>query len=236
MGAALDRAEAAVDAGRVLRGTGFWPAVDVARRDRAIAERYADRIAAIDRRAFEHGVRLRVPAAAGIALLVIGTLAGAVAIAAAFFGWGGALCGFDGPCRPKPWGASVSFIVGFGLVLVCTHSLTHLVVGRLVGIRFSHVFLGGPPPPRPGLKIDYASYLRTPPRARAVMHASGAVVTKMIPFAFLGPAVLLYFGWTWLTWLMLGIGIIQIVTDVTISTKVSDWKKVSRELRAARGG
>ena len=32
-------------------------------------------------------------------------------------------------------------------------------VGRLVGIRFTDYFIGGPPPPRPGLKTDYATYL-----------------------------------------------------------------------------
>jgi hypothetical protein len=231
--AALDRADEALATGRDLSGTGFWKAVGAVRRDRALAERFAERIAAIDRRAFERGVRLRVPLAVGVIGLLLGTLAGLLAIGVAFFGWGGALCGFDAPCQPTV-GLSLVFLAGFILVLVCTHSLTHWLVGRMVGIRFTHVFLGGPPPPRPGLKIDYSTYLRTPAWARAVMHASGAMVTKLIPFAFLVPAVRLYFGWTWLTWVLLVIGIAQIVTDITLSTKVSDWKKVIRELRAAR--
>jgi hypothetical protein len=66
------------------------------------------------------------------------------------------------------------------------------------------------------------------------MHASGAVVTKLVPFAFGVPAVLYYFGWNWLTILLFAIGGFQIVTDVLLSTKLSDWKKVRRELRAAR--
>jgi hypothetical protein len=231
--AALDRAEAAIGAGRGLRGTGFWPAVDAVRRDRALADHFADRIAIIDRRAFERGVRLRVPLGVGVAGLVLGTIAGFIAVGIAFFyEWGGALCGFAGACEPTLAGG-VLFLLGFGLVLVSTHSLVHLVVGRILGIRFTHVFFGGPPPPRPGLKIDYASYLRTSRRARALMHASGAVFTKLVPFAFLVPAVRLYFGWSWLTWLLLVIGIAQIATDVALSTKVSDWKKVLRELRAS---
>ncbi len=235
IGSSLDRAEEVVREGRGLKGTGFWQAVDAVRRDPALADRYADRIAAIDRNAFERGVRLRVGALSGVVLLTLGTLAGLVAIAIAFFySWGGALCGFAEHCEPTIPGALV-FLAGFVLVLVCTHSLTHLVVGSIVGIRFTHVFLGGPPPPRPGLKIDYASYLRTGPRARAVMHASGAILTKLVPFAFLVPAVRFYFGWSWLTWLLLVIGIGQIVTDFTLSTRVSDWKKVKRELRIARG-
>lgn len=232
---ALDRAEQALAAGRSLRGTGFWKAVDAVRGDRALADRYSERIGAIDRWAFEAGVRLRVPLGAGIALLLTGTLAGLFAMNIAFWAWGGPLCGFDSPCSPTI-GPSVIFLLGLGLLIVSTHCLAHWLVGRLVGIRFTHVFLGGPPPPRPGLKSDYSSYLRTSPRSRALMHASGAVVTKLIPFALLVPAVGLYFGWTWLTLLLLAIGILQIVTDIALSTKVSDWKKVLRELRAARSG
>jgi hypothetical protein len=86
------------------------------------------------------------------------------------------------------------------------------------------------------LKTDYATYLRASARARAAMHASGAVVTKLVPFALLPLSVQLYDGWPWLTWLMLLIGMVQIVTDVVLSTKVSDWKKVLRELRIARSG
>jgi hypothetical protein len=232
--AALDRAAAAVASGRGLRGTGFWAAVGAVRRDRALAERYAAPIAEIDRQAFERGVRLRVPLGAGLALLGLGTLAGLVAVAGAFFyGWDGALCGFASPCEAT-LGPSLVFLAGFAAVHVCTHSLTHWLVGRAVGIRFTHVFVGGPPPPRPGLKIDYATYLRVPPRRRALMHASGAVVTKLVPFAFGVPAVLYYFGWNWLTILLFAIGGFQIVTDVLLSTKLSDWKKVRRELRAAR--
>lgn len=231
---AFERAERALDGGGSLEGTGFWPAVAIVRRDHALADRYADRIAAIDRRAFEAGVKLRVPAWIGIAVLLVGTLVGLLAIYVAFWGWGGPLCGFGEPCAPSPLWASLVFVGGFAAFLVSTHCLAHLVVGRAVGIRFTHVFLGGPPPPRPGLKSDYATYLRTPPRARALMHASGAVFTKLVPFAFLVPALIWYFDWNWLMWVLLVIGVVQIVTDIFLSTKLSDWKKVRRELRAAR--
>jgi hypothetical protein len=66
------------------------------------------------------------------------------------------------------------------------------------------------------------------------MHASGAVVTKVVPFALLPLSIWLYEDWPWLTWLLIVVGMVQIVTDVLLSTKVSDWKKVRRELRAAR--
>ena len=219
LGPVLDRAEAAVAAGKPLAGTGFWKAVDAARRDRLVAERYADRIAAIDRRSFEAQVRLRVPVWAGNAALGAGTAAGIAAVAAAprFSGIAGSLV----------------FLGGLGALAVSTHSLAHWVVGRSTGMRFTHFFLGGPPPPRPGLKIDYATYLRVHPRKRAIMHASGAVVTKLVPFVLL-PVAAAEGQPGWLLAVLVLVGAGQIATDVAFSTKTSDWKKVRRELRAAR--
>jgi hypothetical protein len=214
--AALARAEASLSERGTLKGTGFWKAVDALRRDRALAERYGDRAADIDRRAFERGVKLRVPVAVGIFGLLAMT---AVGIAAVVFARDHA------PSGPAP----VVFLFGFGALLVGTHSLAHWLVGLALGMRFTHVFLGGPPPPRPGVKTDYATYLRATPMQRAVMHASGAVLTKIVPFALI-PFVPR--SAAWLVWVLLGVGLAQIMTDVLLSTKVSDWKKVKRELRA----
>lgn len=216
---ALRRAEEALRAGRGLEGTGFWRAVGVLRRDPSLAARYGARVAEIDRRAFESRVRLRVPAWVGSALLGGGSSAGVAALALA----------------PRMEGLlqTLVFLAAFGVLDLTTHSLAHVAVGRVMGIRFTHYFLGGPPPPRPGAKVDYASYLRTPPARRAVMHASGAVVTKAVPFALLPVGGALgVAGWALVLVAVVGVG--QIVTDVLFSTKTSDWKKVRRELRAAR--
>ncbi|MGQ0680538.1 MAG: hypothetical protein ACT4OM_12960 [Actinomycetota bacterium] len=219
-GSALRRAEAALEQGEGLKGTGFWKVVDAARTDRLLAEQLAGRIATIDTAAFEAGVKVRVPAAAGTAALAGGTLAGAAALVAAFT--------FDGQLI-----RTALFLGGLGALEVSTHSLAHWAVGRAMGMRFTHYFLGGPPPPRPGAKVDYSTYLLVPPRRRAVMHASGAVVTKLIPFTMLPVASKLDLP-NWVTYLLLVVGAGQIVTDVLFSTKTSDWKKVRRELRAAR--
>ena len=104
---------------------------------------------------------------------------------------------------------------------------------QVPGMRFTHYFVGGPPPPRPGLKIDYSTYLRVPPRRRAAMHASGAVVTKLIPFALI-PVAAAQGQPRWLVVLLAVAGAGQIVTDVAFSTRTSDWKKVRREMQAAR--
>jgi hypothetical protein len=206
--AAIEAALARAEFSSELRGTGFWRAVDAMRRDRSLADRYADRAAAIDTRAFERGVKLRVRSGVGVAALAATSAAGAALTAI-------------GVWRRNP----LAFLAGTGATIVGTHSLTHYVVGRLLGIRFTHVFLGGPNPPRPGMKTDYRTYLRSTPVRRAVMHASGAVVTKAVPFALVPFA-----PWRWMRFVLTAIGVVQIGTDVTLSTKIGDWKKVKREL------
>ena len=85
----------------------------------------------------------------------------------------------------------------------------------------------------PGLKTDYATYLRVPARRRAWFHASGAIATKIAPFLVLAIAPLVDApGWAVVAVLVLAI--FQIVTDVLFSTKVSDWKKFRREMAFAR--
>jgi hypothetical protein len=134
---------------------------------------------------------------------------------------------------PSSFLAGLALVVAGGSWAVSFHCLAHWLVGRLVGIRFTDYFIGGPPPPRPGLKTDYATYLRVPPRRRALMHASGAVATKVAPFVPL-------FFWSaadapvWSALVLLAVGGLQIVTDVVFSVRSSDWKKVRRERAVAR--
>ncbi|MGH2772340.1 MAG: hypothetical protein ACRDIU_04290 [Actinomycetota bacterium] len=213
---ALGRAQAALERGESLKGTGFWKAVSLAKQDPGIAAKYGSQIAEIDRRAFEQAVRLRVPAAVGTAALTLGSLAGIVAVLGA-----GAV--------GAPVVRTGLFLAGTAAVLVCTHSLTHWAVGRLMGMRFTHYFLGGPKPPRPGVKVDYATYLAASPRQRAIMHASGAVVTKLVPFA-LFPLALSAQIYPWASYGLLALGAAQIATDAAFSTKNSDWMKFRREL------
>jgi hypothetical protein len=217
---ALERAERALETRRSLSGTGFWKAVGELRSSPRLADQFADRVAAIDTKAFESSVKLRVPAAIGNLALGAATTAGLAALIVA--------------SRLEGLWRTLFFLAGFGILDVSTHSLTHWVVGRFFGIRFTHYFVGGPPAPLPGAKIDYASYLRTPAKERAVMHASGAVKTKLLPFALI-PVGLALDVERWAIAVLVLVGAGQIATDVLFSTKTSDWKKVKRELRAARG-
>ena len=107
--------------------------------------------------------------------------------------------------------------------------------GPPYGIRSTAYFVGGPFPPRPGLKIDYATYLRAPARSRAWFHASGAIATKLAPFVALALAPLTNAP-TWAVIATAAVGVFQIVTDVVFSVKTGDWKKFRREMAIARGG
>ena len=65
------------------------------------------------------------------------------------------------------------------------------------------------------------------------MHASGALITKAIPFLLLGAA------WGaeipgWAVLVLLGVGVGQIITDIVWSTRSSDWKKFKREMAFAQ--
>lgn len=212
---ALEAAEAALARGEGLAGTGFWKAVAAIKRSPELVDAYADRVAAIDQRAFSGWALIKVSMAVGTALMAIGTVAGLGLV-----WWAYSL--------EQPWNGLV-LLAGTGITLVTTHGLAHLVVGRIFGIEYTGWFVGTVTRPQPGVKIDYASYLRTPARQRAWMHAAGAVVTKLIPFFALPPAFVMDApSWTVAVLVVLGAG--QILTDVVWSTKSSDWKKYRREM------
>jgi hypothetical protein len=65
------------------------------------------------------------------------------------------------------------------------------------------------------------------------MHASGAIVTKTVPFVFLGAALAADLP-AWVVWALVVIGFAQIGTDLTWSRKASDWKKFRREMNLAQ--
>ncbi len=226
LGAELDRIEAAVDAGDTdLRRLGFWRVVGLIKRDDGLIDRYADRVGSIDAKAFRAGVRFRLPVWLGITLMLTAVGVGIVAVMLAVRA--------GTASEPDEITAGVGLVVAAAAWAAGLHSLAHYLVGRAVGIRFTDLFVALPPPPLPGLKTDYASYLRASPTARAWMHASGAVATKLAPFIALvfAPAA---HAPGWAVAILLGLGVFQIATDVLFSTKASDWKKVKRELAVAK--
>ena len=209
----------ATDPAAGLAGSGFWKVVSAAKETRELAAEFAGRIAAIDRAAFERWALLTVPLGVGTAAASVGTVVGLVLVGLAY-------------STPDPWNGLL-LLAGTGVLLVTTHGLAHLVVGRMAGIRFTHWFIGTVTRPQPGVKTDYATYLSTTAERRAWMHASGALMSKILPFALI-PAGLIAGVPGWATTLLAVVGVVSIITDILWSTRVSDWKKFRREMAFAK--
>jgi hypothetical protein len=228
------RIEAEVDRGNTdLQRLGFWALVRKVKVERRLAEHWADVVGRIDRLAFEKRVRPTFPLWLGNGVLLVGT--GVVAAATAV-----AVRLAHGPSETGATVAGALALAAAGGLSLTVHCPAHWLVGRLVGIRFIRYFIGGPLKVTPGIKADYATYLRVDPGARAAMHASGAIASKIAPFAVFAPVYLAHraAGYElfpeWSLWSILGLGILQILTDVMWSRKKSDWMKVGRERRLAR--
>lgn len=203
-----------------LKETGFWRAVGAVKRRPDLIARYATQIADLDRRAFLAATPIALPAAFGEALLIIGAIVGVVLVAAAVA---------RAPDNP----GGIVFLLGAAALVGATHGLAHVAVGGLAGIRFTHWYSRVPKQPQPGFKIDYASYLRASPSARAWMHAAGAIVTKLVPFVLVPIALAARLPW-WVAAILLAVGVVQLVTDALFSVRFGDWKKFRRERRLAR--
>lgn len=218
---AFARIEAAVDGGETyLARLGFWPLVRQVKAQPMLSRHWAEQVGRIDRKAFDARVHPTFPVFLGNAVLVAGTAAGGAAIAV-------------GAAAGDPVLSGVAFVASAGILSVSVHGLGHWLAGRTAGIRFHRYFLDGPFRIQPGLKTDYATYLRARPGGRAWMHAAGALATKLAPFVSLLAAAAAGAP-RWATAAVLGLGVVQIVTDAVWSTKRSDWMKVRRELRVAR--
>lgn len=209
----------ATDPAAGLAGSGFWKVVSAAKQSPDLAGEFAGRIAAIDRTAFQRWALLTVPLGVGTIAAMLGTVLGLVLVGLVY-------------STPEPVNG-ILLLAGTGVLLLTTHGLAHLVVGRLAGIRFTHWFIGTVAQPQPGVKTDYATYLTTPAKRRAWMHASGALATKVLPFALL-PAALIANVPTWATILLVVIGVVSVITDILWSTKTGDWKKFRREMSFAK--
>lgn len=211
-------ARRSVDAGGGLGGTGFWKLVGAIKKERGL-DRFIDDVAEIDQKAFRNWAFLTVPLAPGTSLMVLGTVVGLVLVTLAY--------------QVEGFWSGVWILAGTAVLLVTTHGLAHLVVGTALGIRFTYWFIGKITQPQPGVKTDYSTYLRTPARSRAWMHAAGATVTKLIPFLMVGAALAAGVP-AWATWALVAGGVVALVTDVLWSTKASDWKKFQREMAFAQ--
>jgi hypothetical protein len=214
----LNDARKSVEAGGGLGGTGFWKLVSAIKGDPGLNP-LIDSVAEIDQKAFRNWAFLVVPLWLGTALMVTGTIVGLLLVGLAY--------------PAEGFLSAVWLLAGTGVLLVTTHGLAHLVVGAVSGIKFTGWFIGTIQMPQPGVKTDYASYLRTPAASRAWMHASGAITTKAIPFLMLGAGAAADVP-VWALLALVAIGVATIITDILWSTSASDWKKFKREMEFAQ--
>lgn len=116
------------------------------------------------------------------------------------------------------------------LVLMATlHPLSHYLIGRLVGIRFTHYYLNGPARIEPTLRIDNFSYLKISGKKRAMMHVSGVIGTVMAPLFVCGIAI--YTGANDVGMNLFIFFLLLIVFELLTSMKIGDLMKAKREYR-----
>ncbi len=225
----LERIEGEVAKGNYnLRELGFWRVVFQIKKDRALIDRFADRIGAIDAKAFR-ARRIKVGLWTGHLLELAITLAGLYLLSVGLY-------------HQDPSTRGWALLLAAFVLSASLHPFAHYLVGRAVGMRFLgyyprglYIFFRkgeGGIHVEPVIKMDYATYLRASPLARAAMHASGAVVTKIIPLALTvlalktGAAVIP-------TIAIATMAILYILTDIFYSTRLGDWGYALRELRSA---
>ena len=220
IGQRLDAIERAVEASQTdLRALGFWRIVARVKRDPVLVHDHADQVGRIDTAVFRARVHLRAPVWIGNVLMLGAVVFGVISLVVA--------------ARATGTAAGLALLVAGGAWSLGVHVPTHWFVGWLAGIRFTDAFLGGPPPPRPGIKTDYATYLRAEPSMRAWFHASGAIATKIAPFIVVALSPVTNApGWAVL--IMAAYGVLQIVTDILFSTKSGDWMRFGRERAVAK--
>ncbi|MBI5253659.1 MAG: hypothetical protein HY930_04585 [Euryarchaeota archaeon] len=215
----LDAVEREVDKGDCdLKKLGFWKLVAEIKRDPELSQEFAEQVGRIERKAFERKVWFKVNLWFGHATEIAGTVLGIVLI------WLGFV-------HTAEFMRSMSLVLASVILSASVHPLAHYAVGRLYGINFLYYFPDGPAKIEPTLKIDYASYLRAHPKHRAAMHLAGPIATVSAAL------VCLIVGLTadiaqWAKILLLLYFLFMLATDIFLSPKAGDIKRVKRELNA----
>lgn len=147
------------------------------------------------------------------------------------------------PPLPFPGGRFIQALVAWALLWFFTHDLAHLFVGRLVGVRFSHYYIGlsnvvrlglVPKPLKTlvaalGIKIDRERSSASP-RGYAAMYAAGPVASMLFPLTV--PVILLLKNPSSLAGLvLLAASLANIAFTSYFSPKAGCLGKASRVLR-----
>lgn len=138
----------------------------------------------------------------------------------------------------------LAYLVSWTCLVFFPHCLAHFVTGRLVGVRFTHYLVSRSPVaklklpiisevmskiPILGLKIDRRSLKSVSRSARAVMFASGAAASMILPFfvvvASLGRLPSTSSG------VLLLLSIANLVLDLYYSPKAGDLSRIQSGLQ-----
>jgi hypothetical protein len=211
----LERIEKEVEHDYNLRKLGFWKLVAKIKKDPQLSAKFAEQAGRIERKASEKKVRLRINIWLGHAAEISAMLLGIALI------W----LGF---AHSSELARSLSLVLASVILSMSVHPLAHYAVGRFCGINFLYYFLNGPAKIEPTLKIDYASYLKAHPRKRAAMHLAGPIVTisATLTCLVLGLVASIL---QWAKILLLLYFLFTLATDIFLSPKAGDIKRVKRE-------
>jgi hypothetical protein len=195
----LDRIEEAVLKGDYsLKEMGFWRIVAKVKKEPELIDRFADQIGRIDQAVFKAKTPVSVPLKVGHFIEM--TMTFVVIIVLYFLLSSGIYTG-------------VSLIAGTFVLMGTLHPLAHWIVGRMFGIEFTFYFPDGPALIEPTIKTDYASYLKTAPIKRAIMHATGPVVSTLVIVQSLVVAAVIEAP-PWTFWLLLAFLIFNAIFEV----------------------
>lgn len=184
----LDRIEEAVLKGDYSDSASFWKIVTKVKKEPELTFKFAEQIGRIDQAIFRARAPITVPLKLGHLIEVALTL---------FF----IFVLYHLISSGVYPGAAL--IAGTFAIMATIHPLAHYIVGRIFGIKFTFYFPNGPALIEPTIKTDYATYLKAPPKNRAVMHAAGPIVSTLVIIASLAVAGVIEAP-SWTFWLLLG--------------------------------
>jgi hypothetical protein len=164
----LINVESELDRGNyeAVRNLGFWRVVRAAKKDPEIGEKFAEMIGEVDKILFDSKARIKLDFRVGTIIELIGAVIGVVLL---YFG-----ATFTGILSTILYAASAI------VLMTALHPISHIIAANRFGIKFHFYFLNGPMLIEPTLKVDYSTYLKAPPKSRALFHLVGAVNSIMV--------------------------------------------------------
>jgi hypothetical protein len=225
----LEKIEEEVNKGNLkLKKLGFWDIVHEAKIDPEVAKILGKKIAEINKKVFDKKWKWKFRPILGIVLLTL------ISIIMIFFYF----IVYSDKFLLSVYLPIASFILSASL-----HPITQYITGRIFGIKFLYIYprgiyifhrsSKGKIKIEPALKLDYYSYLNTSPMKRAIMHASGAIVTIVVVVFFFIYSILIKAE----IWSIIICGILAIsyiLTDIFYSAKMAAWKHFLEEYKIAK--